>query len=49
MDEDDYRSLILYYGRERFYNSMQNAALEGNFLFSIEYVQFNIKIISFQL
>uniref|UniRef100_A0A336M386 CSON011277 protein n=1 Tax=Culicoides sonorensis TaxID=179676 RepID=A0A336M386_CULSO len=29
MDEDDYRSLIMYYGREKFYNHMQNAALEG--------------------
>lgn len=30
MDEDDYRSLIIYFGREKFYNHMQNASLEGN-------------------
>lgn len=35
MDEDDYRSLIMYFGREKFYNHMQNATLEGkgNFYF----------------
>lgn len=29
MDEDDYRCLVLYYGREKFFNCMQTVALEG--------------------
>lgn len=29
MDSNDYKSLILYYGRSRFYNSMQKIALDG--------------------
>lgn len=29
MDDHDYKSLILYYGREKFYHLMQNTALEG--------------------
>lgn len=31
MDEDDYRCLVLYYGREKYYSCMQNVALEGEF------------------
>ncbi|XP_055385031.1 tetratricopeptide repeat protein 21B-like [Condylostylus longicornis] len=29
MDEEDYVSLILYYGRKKFYHSMQKASLDG--------------------
>lgn len=29
MDDHDYKSLILYYGREKFYHLMQNTALEA--------------------
>lgn len=29
MDSNDYKSLVMYYGRSRFYNSMQKMALEG--------------------
>lgn len=29
MDDLDYKSLILYYGREKFYASMQNKCLEA--------------------
>ncbi|KRF80931.1 tetratricopeptide repeat protein 21B isoform X2 [Drosophila virilis] len=29
MDANDYKSLVLYYGRTRFYNSMQKTALDG--------------------
>lgn len=29
MDSNDYVSLVLYYGRSRFYNSMQKTALDG--------------------
>lgn len=29
MDDHEYKSLILYYGREKFYHLMQNTALEG--------------------
>lgn len=29
MDEQDYKSIILYYGREKFYHTMQNKSLEA--------------------
>lgn len=29
MDEQDYKSLILYYGREKYFNSMQTKSLEA--------------------
>lgn len=29
MDDQDYKSLILYYGREKFFHSMQNKSLEA--------------------
>lgn len=29
MDEQDFKSLILYYGREKYYNSMQSKSLEA--------------------
>lgn len=29
MDEQDYKSIILYYGREKFFHSMQNKSLEA--------------------
>lgn len=29
MDDQDYKSLILYHGREKFFHSMQNKSLEA--------------------
>lgn len=29
MDEQDYKSVILFYGREKFFHSMQNKSLEA--------------------
>lgn len=29
MDEQDYKSLILYYGREKFFHSMQSKSIEA--------------------
>lgn len=29
MDEQDYKSIILYYGREKYFNSMQNKSIEA--------------------
>ncbi|XP_032597626.1 tetratricopeptide repeat protein 21B isoform X2 [Drosophila grimshawi] len=36
MDSNDYKSLVLYYGRLRFYNSMQKIALDGLAKFPIQ-------------